>query len=104
MNPMDLFKNMQEMQGKLQEAQEKVQKIRAVGSSGGDMVQIELTGDFRIISVTIAPEIIDPSDRNMLQDLIRAAYNDASSKIREKLQGNISEMAGGLNLPPGIFG
>lgn len=101
---MDLLKNVQQLQGKLQETQERIKSIRAVGSAGGDMVRIELTGDFKIVTVTIAPEVIAVEEKEMLQDLIRAAYNDASTKIREKLQGNLSEMTGGIDIPPGIFG
>ncbi len=101
---MDLFKNVQELQGKLSEAQERIKNIEATGSAGGDMVRITLTGDFRITAVYIAPEVVDPSDRDMLQDLIRAAYNDAGAKVREQLQGDLSSLAGGLPIPPGLFG
>ena len=60
MNPMDLLKNFQNIQSKVAEAQERLQSIRATGSAGGDMVRIEITGEFTVIDVRIAPAVVDP--------------------------------------------
>ncbi len=104
MNPMDLLKNFQNIQSKVAEAQERLKTIRATGSAGGDMVRIEITGEFTVIDVRIAPEVVDPSDVIMLQDLIRAAHADAVTKVRDRIREEMSSFTGGLDLPPGFMG
>ena len=104
MNPMDLLKNFQNIQSKVAEAQERLKTIRATGSAGGDMVRIEITGEFTVIDVRIAPEVVDPSDVIMLQDLIRAAHADAVAKVRDRIREEMSSFTGGLDLPPGFMG
>lgn len=104
MNPMDLLKNMGQLQETMQEAQKKLKELRVIGSAGGDMVRIEMNGEFTVLSVEIAPEVIDPEEKEMLQDLFRAAHNDATAKVRTALQENISDLTGGMPIPPGLFG
>jgi len=104
MNPMDLLKNMGQLQETMQEAQKRLKETKVTGTAGGDMVRIEMDGEFTVLSVEIAPEVIDPEDREMLQDLFRAAHNDASAKVRAALQENLSSLAGGMQIPPGLFG
>ncbi|MFP4153077.1 MAG: YbaB/EbfC family nucleoid-associated protein [Alkalispirochaeta sp.] len=104
MNPMDLLKNMGQLQETMQEAQKRLKETKVTGTAGGDMIRIEMNGEFTVLSVEIAPEVIDPEDREMLQDLFRAAHNDASGKVRAALQENLSSLAGGMQIPPGLFG
>lgn len=104
MNPMDLLKNMGQLQETMKEAQAKLKETRVVGTAGGDMVRIEMNGEFTILSIEIQPEVIDESEKEMLQDLIRAAHNDATAKVRTTLQENLSSLTGGLPIPPGMFG
>lgn len=104
MNPFDLLKDAQALQSKMQEAQAKLASIRAVGNAGAGMVTVELNGEFRVLSVTIDPEILNPSDAAMVQDLVLAAHNDALAKIRERIREELAGLAGGLPLPPGLFG
>ncbi len=103
-NPMDLFKNLQNIQSKLGETQEKLKTITAVGTSGGDMVRIEVNGQLEVIGVTISPEAVDPDDIEMLQDLILAAFTDAMVKIKDKIRDEMSSLTGGMDLPPGMMG
>ena len=103
-NPMELLKNFQNLQGKLNEMQEKLKTITVTGSSGGGMVQIEMDGSLSVIGVTIAPEVVDPDDREMLQDLVLAAFTDALAKVKEKMKDEASSVTGGMNLPPGMLG
>ena len=103
MNPMDLLKNFQNIQSKVAEAQDRLKTIHATGSAGGDMVRIEITGDFSLISVTIAPEVVDPGDVVMLQDLIRAAHADAVARVRDRIREEMSSFTGGLDIPPGFL-
>ncbi len=104
MNPMDILKNFQNVQSRFQEMQDKMKEVKVTGSAGGDMVQVLMNGQMQVLDVTIAPEVVDPNDVVMLQDLILAAITDASSKVREKLQEEISSMTGGLDIPPGMLG
>jgi DNA-binding YbaB/EbfC family protein len=103
-NPMDLFKNMQSIQSKVSEMQERLKEIVVTGSSGGGMVKIELDGQFFVRRVEISPEAVDPSDIEMLQDLVLAAFSDASAKIKEKMKEEASVFTDGMNLPPGLLG
>ncbi len=103
-NPFDLIKQFQDMQGKMSEIQEKLKSIRVTGSAGGDMVRIELNGQMEVVSVKISPEVVDPNDVEMIEDLVLAAFTDATAKVKEKLKEELSSLTGGLNLPPGMFG
>jgi DNA-binding YbaB/EbfC family protein len=101
---MDILKNVQQLQARMTDAQSKVKDIRVTGSAGGDMVRVELTGEFAVTRVEISPEAVDPDDIEMLQDLVLAAFSDASFKVRERIQQEMSSVTGGLDLPPGLFG
>lgn len=103
MNPMDLLKNMGQLQEKVQEAQERMRSITVTGSAGGDMVRITMNGEFQLLDVQISPEAVDPDDPALVQDLIRAAHNDATARIREMLREGLADMAGGMPFPPGMF-
>lgn len=104
MNPMDLLKNVQQLQSRMNEAQGRVKQLTATGSAGGDMVRVTLTGDFMVTNVEISPEAVDPDDLKMLEDLILAAFSDATYKVKELVQQEMSSVTGGLNLPPELFG
>ena len=86
------------------EMQERLREITVTGSAGGDMVRIELNGQMEVLSVAISPETVDPDDVGMLQDLVLAAFTDASVKVREKLREEMSSITGGMNLPPELMG
>lgn len=104
MNPMDILKNVQQLQSRMNEAQSKLKDITVTGSAGGDMVRVELNGEFAVTNVTISPEAVDPEDLAMLEDLVLAAFSDATHKVRERIQQEMSSVTGGLNLPPNLFG
>lgn len=104
MNPMDLLKNFQNIQGRVSAMQEKMKEIRVTGTAGGDMVRVELSGQMSVLSVTISPEVVDPSDIVMLQDLVRAAITDALTKLKERMREEMSDVTGGLDLPTELFG
>ncbi|POR05377.1 DNA-binding protein [Alkalispirochaeta sphaeroplastigenens] len=104
MNPMDMFKNMGQLQEKMLEAQTRMRSITATGSAGGDMVTISMNGEFQIQQVTISPEAVDVEDLSLLQDLVRAAHNDAVAGVKEGLREGFSDMAGGLPFSPDLFG
>ncbi len=101
---MRLIKDPQAIQAQAEQLRAKTMAIEVTGSSGGGLVRITLNGAFEMRACVIAPEIIDPSDASMLQDLVRAAFNDAASRIREELGREFSMGMGGMGLPPGFPG
>ena len=103
-NPLEFLKNFQNMQSNMKDMQEKVKAIEVTGTSGGDMVRIDINGQMEVLKVWISPEAVDPEDIELLQDLVLAAYNDAFIKVKEKLREEMSSLTGGMNLPPGLMG
>ena len=103
-NPLEFIKNFKNMQTRMAEIQDKLKDIIIEGTAGGDMVKIQLNGKMEVISVFISPEVVDPKDIEMLQDLVRAAYSDALAKLREKMKDEFSALTGGIDLPPGFLG
>ena len=103
-NPLDLLKNFQNIQSKMSEMQERLKDIVVTGSAGGGMVRIDIDGQLAVRSVEISPEAVNPEDIQMLQDLILAAFSDASAKIKEKMKEEAASVTGGLDLPPGLLG
>lgn len=104
MNPMDILKNFQDMQGRMQEMQRRLKDIVVTGSSGGGMVKITMNGNMEVKSVSIAPEIVDPDDVGMLEDLVCAAMNSVNRELQESMKQHASELTGGLSIPgfPGM--
>jgi len=104
-NPFDILKNAEKIQEQVGSMQERLALISVTGSSGGGMVQIELNGKMEILSLVISPEVVDPNDIEMLQDLIAAALEQAMEKIREKINSELGAMAGGMGINiPGLSG
>jgi DNA-binding YbaB/EbfC family protein len=100
-NPLDLLKNAQKIQEQMGSLQEKLANIIAAGSSGGGMVEIDLNGKMEILAVRISPEAME--DREMLQDLVMAAFTAALEKIREAVNREMGAWAGSLGIP-GVSG
>lgn len=97
-----LMKQASEMQAKMQELQARIEAAVVEGQSGAGMVHISLTGKGELKSVTIDPKLADPSEIEMLQDLILAAHADAKRKADAMMQEEMARMTGGLQLPPGM--
>jgi nucleoid-associated protein EbfC len=102
----NLLKQAQQFQAKMAQLQEELGERTVEASSGGGMITVVANGRQEILSVKIDPEVIDPNDREMLQDLILAAVNDALTKARNMVQEEMGKLTHGLNLPnlPGLFG
>lgn len=86
----------QEMQDKMEKAQEELENTTLTGTSGGGMVEVECTGLKKITAVRIKPEIVDPDDIEMLEDLVVAAVNDAITKADELDKSLKGDMPAGL--------
>ncbi len=102
MNLNKLMKQAQDMQKKMVEMQEKLGEMEIEGSAGGGMVKAVLTGKGEARRITIDSSIIDPNDKEMLEDLVVAAINDAKKKSDETISKEMGSLAGGLALPPGM--
>ena len=103
-NPLNFFKQFQNMQSKINEMQDRIKDLKMVGYAGGDMVQIEINGHMAVTSVHISPEVVNPNEIGMLEDLILAAFTDAVNKMKEKLKDEFSFLTGGMDIPPGFMG
>jgi DNA-binding YbaB/EbfC family protein len=97
----NLMKQAQEMQANMQKAQEALAKMEITGESGGGMVSVVMTGKHEVRRVNIDDSLLD-DDKDMLEDLVAAAINDAVHKVEAAMQESMSGLAGGLNLPPGM--
>jgi DNA-binding YbaB/EbfC family protein len=98
-NPFDILKNAQKIQEQMGAFQEKLGAIIITGSAGGGMTEIDMNGRMEVLDVRIAKEAADGGDTEMLQDLIKAAFNNAMEKVREAIN---SEM--GIMIPGGLQG
>ena len=96
-----LMKQAQQMQEKMQKAQEELQNIIVHGESGGGMVKVSITCKNEIKKIDIDDSLFS-EERDMLEDLLIAAFNDAIRKADKKTQESMSGMTSGLNLPPGM--
>ncbi|WP_153127405.1 YbaB/EbfC family nucleoid-associated protein [Peribacillus tepidiphilus] len=101
-NMQNMMKQMQKMQKKMAEAQEELGEKRIEGTAGGGMVTVTVSGHKEVLEVNIKPEVVDPDDIEMLQDLVLAATNDALKKADELVNQTMGQFTKGLNLP-GMF-
>lgn len=97
MNMQALMKQAQQMQEQLKKAQEELKESEFIGSAGGGMVKVTVSGAKEVLAVSIKPEAVDPDDLEMLEDLVTAAVNDALNKAAEK-ERELMPMAGNLGL------
>ena len=98
----NMIKQAQDLQKKMAEAQEKVETLEAEGISGGGIVKITINGKNNVTSVNIDETAIDKNEKEILEDLIFAAFNDARDKIQRKIADEMSSLTGGIKLPPGM--
>jgi len=97
----NLMKQAQAMQENMQRMQEEVAKMEVEGQSGGGLVKVTLTGKHEARRVEIDPSLLE-DDKEMLEDLVAAAINDAARRIEEEQQEKMAGVTGGMNLPPGF--
>ena len=90
------------VQEELTKAQDNLDKIEVEGLSGGGIVKVRASAKGRVIGVSIDEGLLAPSEKQMLEDLIAAAFNDARKKADEVSQSEMSKMTSGLPLPPGF--
>jgi DNA-binding YbaB/EbfC family protein len=97
-----MMKAAQEMQGKLAELQEELARIVVVGEAGAGLVKARATAKGEVTGLDIDPSILVPSEKEVVEDLILAAIHDAQVKAKAKTEQEMSRLAEGMGLPPGM--
>ncbi|HWR39576.1 MAG TPA: YbaB/EbfC family nucleoid-associated protein [Patescibacteria group bacterium] len=102
-NMAGMMKKVQKMQAEMAKMQEEL-KLRTIDvSTGGGAVKVTINGEKKIQSLKIDPAAVDPSDVEMLEDLVTAAVNEAITKVDDMMAQEMGKLTGGMNLPPGLF-
>ena len=97
----DLIMQAKKMQEKMKETQEALKKIEVEGISGGNAIRVIMNGDGELKKVSLDENLLKES-KEIVEDLIVAAHNDAKSKLKKKTSEEISKVTGGVSLPPGF--
>ncbi|HQT61882.1 MAG: YbaB/EbfC family nucleoid-associated protein [Acidiphilium sp. 37-67-22] len=97
-----LMKQAQQMQQNMQEMQSRLEAMDIRGEAGAGLVRVTLSGKGEMKGIEIDPKLIDPSDAEMLQDLILAAHRDAKSRLEAVAAEEMQKVTGGISLPPGM--
>lgn len=102
-NMSGMMKKVQKLQAQMAKMQEELKARTLEVTAGGGVVTIVITGEKHIQSIKIDPSAVDPSDVEMLEDLITAAVNEAIKKVDDMMAQEMGKITGGLNLPPGML-
>ncbi|MCH8055239.1 MAG: YbaB/EbfC family nucleoid-associated protein [Deltaproteobacteria bacterium] len=95
----NLFKQAQEVQAKLVQIQEDLARKTVEASAGGGMVRVMVNGQFVLSSIKVDPAVVNPQEKEMLEDLILAAVNEGLRRAREMVSEEMSKVTGGLKIP-----
>jgi nucleoid-associated protein EbfC len=99
---MDLMKQAQAMQAKMQEVQAELERLEVEGQSGGGLVRVTLTAKGQLKGLVLDPSLLKPEDKDMLEDLIVAAHDDARKKADRLMEERMKSVTAGLPIPPGL--
>lgn len=97
-----IMRQAQQMQAKITEAQKKIEALEVEGSAGGGMVKMKITGKNALVSIGIDPSLMVADEREILEDLIKAAHDDARRKLEDKQNEEMKGLSGGMGLLPGF--
>lgn len=98
-NRNDMMMRIQKMQEEMQRVQEEVENSEFTASAGGGAVEVTVTGKHEITSIKMKPEVVDPEDIDMLEDLLMASLNEAIRKANDTMEQTMNGVTGGLNIP-----
>jgi hypothetical protein len=98
----NLMKQAQQMQDRMQKVQEEIANTEVTGESGAGLVKVTITGSHSVRRVEIDPSLMEEDEKEMLEDLIAAAFNDASRRIEETQKEKMAGVTGGMQMPPGF--
>tara|TARA_B100000609_G_C16935564_1_gene291473 strand:- start:167 stop:484 length:318 start_codon:yes stop_codon:yes gene_type:complete len=93
-----ILEKAKELEKKMKESEEAIKKIEVTGNAGGELVKIKLNGESEIISVEISDKLLK-EEKNVIEDLIKAAHNNAKSSLKSKTTEEISKSAGNIGIP-----
>ena len=93
-----ILEKAKELEKKMKESQEAIKKIEVLGNSGGDLVKVKLNGEGEMIDVQISDKLLN-EEKNIIEDLIKAAHNNAKSALKSKTNEEISKNAGNFSIP-----
>ncbi len=99
---MGIMKQAQAMQQKMQDVQAELDRVEVEGTSGGGMVKVTMTAKGQLKTMSIDPSLLNPDEKEIVEDLIVAAVNDARAKAERTMQERLEEVTKGLPLPPGL--
>lgn len=94
-----LMRQAQQLQAKLEKAQEELERTTVEASSGGGAITVVITGGMKVESVKISPEVVDATEVEMLEDLVLTAVNEAIRKSQEMASSQLGKITGGLKIP-----
>jgi len=97
-----MMNQLQQMQAKLLKAQEELGTLTVEGTAGGGAVRVTMNGHRELRDIVIAPEAVDPDDVETLQEMVAAAFNDASKKAQDLSEKKLGGLTGGMSIP-GLF-
>ncbi len=98
-NMQQLMKQAQKMQAEMMKQQEELQNTVFSASSGGGMVTVNMNGQYEIVSLKIDPQVVDPDDVEMLEDLVTAAIQEVLTKVSEATNNAMSQLTSGIKIP-----
>ena len=97
-----MMKQAQKMQEDMKKAQAEIATMESIGESGGGLVSVTINGVHECKRVSIDPSLLEDDDKEMLEDLVAAAFNDASHKMADASKDKMSGVTDGMSLPPGM--
>src|SRR5260370_39656349 len=93
------MKQAQEIQGRMKEMQESLRRLKVEGTAGGGMVTVEMNGQQQLLGCRIEPTLFESGDREMVEDLVTAAVNQALEKVKQSANDEMTRLAGGMDIP-----
>lgn len=103
MNIQTMMKQAQALQAKVAKIQAELKTREMIGTSGGGKVKVTMTGAHEVTAISIDPEVVNPEEADLLEDLIVVALNDARAKVDKMIEEEMGRVTGGMGLPPGLF-
>ena len=94
-----MLKQAQQLQKRMEQMQEEMETLTVEGSAGGGAVTAVVTGKMHVLSITIDPDVVDPDDVDLLQDMVLAAVNDGLRRAEETVSKQMASLTGSLNIP-----
>ncbi|MDO5603353.1 MAG: YbaB/EbfC family nucleoid-associated protein [Oscillospiraceae bacterium] len=102
-NAGQLMKQYQKMQEDMQNMTAELEAREHVVTAGGGQIELTMNGQYNVVSVKINPDVVDPEDVELLEDLVAAAVNEGVRTVKETSEAEMAKLTGGLNLPAGLL-